>query len=79
MRWAVASALAALMRCSFPARSSSRSRAARVPIIDLARETGPDFALDLVDFRESAPLNLGEVVRYEAGDRIGQSAILGAL
>ena len=43
---------------------------ARVPIIDLARETGPDFALDLVDFRESAPLHLGEVIRYEAGDRI---------
>ena len=52
---------------------------AGVPIIDFARQPGPDLALDLVDLCEPAPFHLGQVVRNEAGNGISQCTILNPL
>ena len=57
----------------------AQAGSACIPIIDLAGQPGPHLALDLVDLSEPAPLHLGQVVRNEAGDGIGESVILNPL
>ena len=57
----------------------AQPRRTRIPIIDLARQTGADLAFDLVDLGKPSPLHLGEMVRNQASDGIGESAIFNRL
>ena len=49
-----------------------------VPIVDLARQARPHLALHLVDLGELAAPHFGQMVGYEAGDRIAKRSILDA-
>ena len=43
---------------------------AGVPIIDFARQPGPDLALDLVDLCDPARLDLGQMLGHQRAHRI---------
>ena len=54
----------------------AQPRGARIPIVDLAGEPRPDFALDLVDLGEPALLHLGEMLGHKGRDRVAERALL---